>query len=183
MNEEAVDTEHVLSQEESETESEAEAEPEQAEPEGKQGEPEWLQRRIDRFTRKLRLAEEERDELEKEVSQLRSQVDQVPAAVQQNGNPVAHIKKESELNKIAELAERHLQFAEDMEDALLDNPERVEKVLRQQGVELADGYYPDIAPLFLQNHPDTNRLADLDFVASELEFAAVLIDSKHCNIV
>ena len=115
-----------------------EAEPEQAEPEGEQGEPEWLQRRIDRFTRKLRLAEEERDELEKEVTQLRSQVDQVPAAVQQDGNPVAHIKKESELNKVAELAERRLQFAEDMKDALLDNPERVEKVLRQQGVELAD---------------------------------------------
>ena len=65
--EEAGDTEHVLSQEESETESEVEAEPEQAEPEGEQEEPEWLQRRIDRFTRKLRLAEEERDELEKEV--------------------------------------------------------------------------------------------------------------------
>lgn len=181
--EEAGDTEHVLSQEESETESEAEAEPEQAEPEGEQDEPEWLQRRIDRFTRKLRLAEEERDEFEKEVTQLRSQVDQVPAAVQQNGNPVAHIKKESELNKVAELAERRLQFAEDMEDALLDNPERVEKVLRQQGVELADGYYPNIAPLFLQNHSDTNRLADLDFVASELEFAGVLIDAKHCDIV
>ena len=181
--EEAGDTEHVLSQEESETESEAEAEPEQAEPEGEQDEPEWLQRRIDRFTRKLRLAEEERDEFEKEVTQLRSQVDQVPAAVQQNGNPVAHIKKESERNKVAELAERRLQFAEDMEDALLDNPERVEKVLRQQGVELADGYYPDVAPLFLQDHPDTNRLADLDFVASELEFAAVLIDAKHCDIV
>ncbi|MFL3666569.1 MAG: hypothetical protein ACJ06V_08310, partial [Verrucomicrobiota bacterium] len=181
--EEAGNTEHVLSQEESETESEAEAEPEQAEPEGEQDEPEWLQRRIDRFTRKLRLAEEERDEFEKEVTQLRSQVDQVPAAVQQNGNPVAHIKKESELNKVAELAERRLQFAEDMEDALLDNPERVEKVLRQQGVELADGYYPDVAPLFLQDHPDTNRLADLDFVASELEFAAVLIDAKHCDIV
>ncbi|MDB4668632.1 hypothetical protein OAF50_01765 [bacterium] len=132
--EEAGDTEHVLSQEESETESEVEAEPEQAEPEGEQDEPEWLQRRIDRFTRKLRLAEEEGDELEKEVTQLRSQVDQVPAAVQQDGNPVAHIKKESELNKVAELAERRLQFAEDMEDALLDNPERVEKVLRQQGV-------------------------------------------------
>ncbi|MBT7734784.1 MAG: hypothetical protein HN707_07725 [Verrucomicrobia bacterium] len=131
---EAGDTEHVLSQEESETESEVEAEPEQAEPEGEQDEPEWLQRRIDRFTRKLRLAEEERDELEKEVTQLRSQVDQVPAAVQQDGNPVAHIKKESELNKVAELAERRLQFAEDMEDALLDNPERVEKVPRQQGV-------------------------------------------------
>ena len=57
--EEAGDTEHVLSQEESETESEAEAEPEQAEPEGEQDEPEWLQRRIDRFTRKLRLAEEQ----------------------------------------------------------------------------------------------------------------------------
>ena len=67
LTEEAGDTEHVLSQEESETESEAEAEPEQAEPEGEQNEPEWLQRRIDRFTRKLRLAEEERDELEKEV--------------------------------------------------------------------------------------------------------------------
>ncbi|MBT7911575.1 MAG: hypothetical protein HN607_13740 [Verrucomicrobia bacterium] len=132
--EEAGDTERVLSQEESETESEVEAEPEQAEPEGEQDEPEWLQRRIDRFTRKLRLAEEERDELEKEVTQLRSQVDQVPAAVQQDGNPVAHIKKESELNKVAELAERRLQFAEDMEDALLDNPERVEKVPRQQGV-------------------------------------------------
>ena len=125
--EEAGDTEHVLSQEESETESDAEAEPAEQE-------PEWLQRRIDRFTRKLRLAEEERDELEKEVTQLRSQVDQVPAAVQQNGNPVAHIKSESELNKVAELAERRLQFAEDMEDALLDNPERVEKVLRQHGV-------------------------------------------------
>ncbi len=97
--EEAGDTEHVLSQEESETESDAEAEP---------AEPEWLQRRIDRFTRKLRLAEEERDELEKEVTQLRSQVDQVPAAVQQNGNPVAHIKSESELNKVADLAKRRL---------------------------------------------------------------------------
>ena len=159
--EEAGDTEHVLSQDE----------------------PEWLQRRIDRFTRKLRLAEEERDELEKEVTQLRSQVDQVPAAVQQDGNPVAHIKKESELNKVAELAERRLQFAEDMEDALLDNPERVEKVLRQQGVELADGYYPNIAPLFLQNHPDANRLAELDFVAGELEFAGVLINAKHCDVV
>ena len=57
---EAGDTEHVLSQEESETESDAEAEPAEQE-------PEWLQRRIDRFPRKLRLAEEERDELEKEV--------------------------------------------------------------------------------------------------------------------
>ena len=76
--------------------------------------------------------------MEQEVQSLRSQAEQVPAAVQQNGNPVAHIKKESELNKVAELAERRLQFAEDMEDALLDNPERVEKVLRQQGVELAD---------------------------------------------
>ena len=132
--EEAGDTEHVLSQEESETESEAEAEPEQAEPEGEQDEPEWLQRRIDRFTRKLRLAEEERDDLEKEVQSLKSQVEQVPAAVQQNGNPVAHIRNESELSKVAELAERRLQFAEDMEDALLDSPERVEKVLRQQGV-------------------------------------------------
>ena len=56
--EEAGDTEHVLLQEESGTESDAEAEP---------AEPEWLQHRIDRFTRKLRLAEEERDELEKEV--------------------------------------------------------------------------------------------------------------------
>ena len=99
--EEAGDTEHVLSQEESETESDAEAEPAEQE-------PEWLQRRIDRFTRKLRLAEEERDELEKEVTQLRSQVDQVPAAVQQNGNPVAHIKSESELNKVADLAKRRL---------------------------------------------------------------------------
>ena len=59
--EEAGDTEHVLSQEESETESDVEAEP---------AEPEWLQRRIDRFTRKLRLAEEERDELEREVQSL-----------------------------------------------------------------------------------------------------------------
>ena len=84
--EEAGDTEHVLSQEESETESDEEAEPAEQE-------PEWLQRRIDRFTRKLRLAEEERDELEKEVQSLRSQMEQVPAAVQQNGNPVAHIRK------------------------------------------------------------------------------------------
>ena len=123
--EEAGDTEHVLSQEESETESDAEAEP---------AEPEWLQHRIDRFTRKLRLAEEERNELEREVQSLKSQVEQAPAAVQQDGNPVAHIKNERKLNKVAELAERRLQFAEDMEDALLDNPERVEKVLRQQGV-------------------------------------------------
>ena len=48
--EEAGETEHVLSQEESETESDAEAEP---------TEPEWFQHRIDRFTRKLRLAEEQ----------------------------------------------------------------------------------------------------------------------------
>jgi len=57
------------------------------------------------------LAEEGRDEFEKEVTQLRSQVDQVPAAVQQNGNPVAHIKNERELNEVADLAERRLQFA------------------------------------------------------------------------
>ena len=133
--EEAGDTEHVLSQEESETESEVEAAPEEPEPQsGEQEEPEWLQRRIDRFTRKLRLAEEERDELEREVQSMKSQVEQAPAAVQQDGNPVAHIKNERKINKVAELAERRLQFAEDMEDALLDNPERVEKALRQQGV-------------------------------------------------
>ena len=80
------------------------------------------------------MAEEERDELEREVQSLKSQVEQAPAAVQQDGNPVAHIKNERKLNKVAELAERRLQFAENMEDALLDNPERVEKVLRQQGV-------------------------------------------------
>ena len=137
--EEAGDTEHVLSQEESETESEVEAAPEQSEPQpGEQEEPEWLQRRIDRFTRKLRLAEEERDELEHEVQSLKSQVEQVPAAVQQNGNPVAHIRNERELNDIASLAERRLEFAEEMEDRLLDNPEAVEKILRQQGVELTD---------------------------------------------
>ena len=73
------------------------------------------------------LAEEGRDEFAKEVTQLRSQVDQVPAAVQQNGNPVAHIKNERELNEVADLAERRLQFAEDMEDRLLDIPEAVEK--------------------------------------------------------
>ena len=103
-----------------------------------QDQPEWLQRRIDRFTRKLRLAEEERDELEKEVQSLRSQVEQVPAAVQQNGNPVAHIRSERELNDVASLAERRLEFAEEMEDRLLDNPEAVEKILRQQNVELTD---------------------------------------------
>ena len=65
---------------------------------------------------------------------MKSQVEQAPAAVQQDGNPVAHIKNERKINKVAELAERRLQFAEDMEDALLDIPERVEKVLRQQGV-------------------------------------------------
>jgi len=136
--EEAANTEHVLSQEESETEPDAESEPEQTEPEQGQDEPEWIQRRIDRFTRKLRLAEEERDELEKEVQSLKSRMEEAPAAVQQNGNPVAHIKNERELNEVADLAERRLQFAEDMEDALLDSPERVEKILRQQGVELTD---------------------------------------------
>ena len=80
------------------------------------------------------MAEEERDELEREVQSLKSQVEQAPAAVQQDGNPVAHIKNERKINKVAELAERRPQFAEDMEDALLDIPERVEKVLRQQGV-------------------------------------------------
>ena len=72
--------------------------------------------------------------MEREVQSLKSQVEQAPAAVQQDGNPVAHIKNERKLNKAAELAERRVQFAEDMEDAPLDNPERVEKVLRQQGV-------------------------------------------------
>ena len=72
--------------------------------------------------------------MEREVQSLKSQVEQAPAAVQQDGNPVAHIKNECELNEVADLAERRLQFAEDMEDALLDNPERVEKVLRQHGV-------------------------------------------------
>ncbi|MDE2657166.1 MAG: hypothetical protein OSB61_06855 [Verrucomicrobiota bacterium] len=51
------------------------------------------------------MAEEERDELEQEVQSLRSQAEQVPAAVQQNGNPVANIKNERELNSVADLAE------------------------------------------------------------------------------
>ena len=61
-------------------------------------------------------------------------MEQAPAAVQQDGNPVAHIKNECELNEVADLAERRLQFAEDMEDRLLDNPEAIEKILRHQGV-------------------------------------------------
>jgi hypothetical protein len=129
------------------------------------------------------LAEEERDELEQEVQSLRSQAEQVPAAVQQNGNSVANIKNERELNWVAELEEQRLHFAEDMEDRLLANPEAVEKILRQQGVELADGYYPNIAQLFLQNHPDANRLAELDLVAGEFEFTGVLIDAEYGHVV
>ena len=121
--------------------------------------------------------------MEQEVQSLRSQAEQVPAAVQQNGNSVANIKNERELNSVAELAEQRLQFAEDMENRLQDNPEAAEKVLRQHGVELADGYYPNIAPLFLKNHPDTNRLAELDLVAGELEFTGVLIDAEYGHVV
>ena len=86
------------------------------------------------------------------------------------GNEAAYTENDS-------TAAMKMQF---MEQIVQGNPKYQEAL---QGDELADGYYPDIAPLFLQNHPDTNRLADLDFVASELEFAAVLIDSKHCDIV
>ena len=128
--EETTETEHDLSQEESETESEEEASPDD--------EPEWIQRRIDRFTRKLRLAEEERDELDKEVNSLRARLEEQPATVQQDGNPVATIKSQRDLNEIANLAEKRLQFAEDMEDALLDQPDRVEQILRDQGVSLTD---------------------------------------------
>jgi len=128
--EETTETEHDLSQEESETESKEESSP--------GDEPEWMQRRIDRFTRKLRLAEEERDELDKEVNSLRARLEEQPATVQQDGNPVATITSQRELNEIANLAEKRLQFAEDMEDALLDQPERVEKILRDQGVTLTD---------------------------------------------
>ena len=135
--EEAEDT-GVLSQEESDEATEAEAEPEQSESEREQDDPEWFQRRIDRFTKKLRLAEEDRSDLEKKVESLKSRLEEKPATVQQNGNPVAHAKNQRELNDIADLAERRLQFAEDMEDALLDNPDRVEKILREQGVALTD---------------------------------------------
>ena len=128
--EEVTETEHDLSQEESETESEEESKPGE--------EPQWMQRRIDRFTRKLRLAEEERDELDKEVNSLRARLEEQPATVQQDGNPVATITSQRELNEIANLSEKRLQFAEDMEDALLDQPERVEQILRDQGVTLTD---------------------------------------------
>jgi hypothetical protein len=128
--EETTETEHDLSQEESETESKEESSP--------GDEPEWMQRRIDRFTRKLRLAEEERDELDKEVNSLRARLEEQPATVQQDGNPVATVTSQRELNEIANLSEKRLQFAEDMEDALLDQPERVEQILRDQGVTLTD---------------------------------------------
>jgi len=45
------------------------------------------------------VVKEECDKLSKKVTPLRSQVDQVPLVVQQNGNPVAHISSENELNK------------------------------------------------------------------------------------
>ena len=68
------------------------------------------------------MAEEECDKLSKEVTQLRSQVDQAALVVQQNGNPVAHIRSENEPNKVADLVERRLQFSEDIKDALLNSP-------------------------------------------------------------
>ena len=130
--EEAENTEHVLSQEESETESDEEAEPAE--------QPEWFQRRIDRFTKKLRLAEEERDELEGRVQELGAKLQQnsqqlTTSPVQ---NPLGNLKTDKELNATVGLSERRLQFAEDMEDLLLEDAEQVEDVLRKQGVELKD---------------------------------------------
>ena len=138
--EEAGDTEHVLSQEESETESDAEAEPAQAEPEGEQGEPEWFQRRIDRFTKKLRLAEEERDELEGRVQDLSSKLEQNNQQLTNSPvqNPLGTLKTDKELQDAAGLSERRLEFAENMEDLLLEDADQVENVLREQGVELKD---------------------------------------------
>ena len=138
--EEAGDTEHVLSQEESETESDAEAEPAQAEPEGEQGEPEWFQRRIDRFTKKLRLAEEERDELEGRVQDLSSKLEQNNQQLTNSPvqNPLGNLKTDKELQDTAGLSERRLEFAENMEDLLLEDADQVENVLREQGVELKD---------------------------------------------
>jgi len=130
--EEAGDTEHVLSQEESETESEEEAEPAE--------QPEWFQRRIDRFTKKLRLAEEERDELEGRVQELGSKLEQNSQQLTNSPvqNPLVTLKTDKELQDTAGLSERRLQFAEDMEDLLLEDAEQVEDVLRKQGVELKD---------------------------------------------
>ena len=138
--EEAGDTEHVLSQEESETESDAEAEPAQAAPEGEQGEPEWFQRRIDRFTKKLRLAEEERDELEGRVQDLSSKLEQNNQQLTNSPvqNPLGNLKTDKELQDTAGLSERRLEFAENMEDLLLEDADQVENVLREQGVELKD---------------------------------------------
>ena len=127
----APEAEQVLSQEESETESDPE-------PEGEQ--PEWFQRRIDRFTKKLRLAEEERDEMEEKVKELESKLDdnqQLPTAPADN--PLVNVKTEKDLQDQAKLSEARLQFAEDMEDLLLENPDEVEQVLKKQGVELKDG--------------------------------------------
>ena len=130
--EEAGDTEHVLSQEESETESDAEAEP------GEQ--PEWFQRRIDRFTKKLRLAEEERDELEGRVQDLSSKLEQNSQQLTNSPvqNPLGTLKTDKELQDTVGLSERRLEFAENMEDLLLEDAEQVENVLRKQGVELKD---------------------------------------------
>ena len=125
-------TEHVLSQEESETESDEEAEPAE--------QPEWFQRRIDRFTKKLRLAEEERDEVEGRVQELGSKLEQNSQQLTNSPvqNPLGNLKTDKELNATVGLSERRLQFAEDMEDLLLEDAEQVEDVLRKQGVELKD---------------------------------------------
>ena len=130
--EEAGDTEHVLSQEESETESDAEAEPAE--------QPEWFQRRIDRFTKKLRLAEEERDELEGRVQDLSSKLEQNNQQLTNSPvqNPLGTLKTDKELQDAAGLSERRLEFAENMEDLLLEDADQVENVLREQGVELKD---------------------------------------------
>ena len=125
-------TEHVLSQEESETESDEEAEPAE--------QPEWFQRRIDRFTKKLRLAEEERDALEGRGQELGSKLEQNSQQVTNSPvqNPLGNLKTDKELNAPVGLSERRLQFAEDMEDLLLEDAEQVEDVLRKLGVELKD---------------------------------------------
>ena len=62
-----------------------------------------------------------------------------------------------------------------------------QSALRKSYGSKAWNWQTDIIPIslpsVLQNHPHADRLAELDFVAGELEFAGVLIDAEYGDVV
>lgn len=102
--------------------------------------PEWLQKRINKAVRKQKEAEEEAAALREELEKAKAaQPEQKAPSPADPKNPFDRLRSTQDVDQEMQVAKARVEFVEELEELLIDDPAAVAERLKEQGVKTLGG--------------------------------------------